>query len=83
MTPDFTRLVTVGMEIQLDLSSNVEATQSRGASAGDAPIPFGGDPPLPIESKGAHRMIVFDLPTKQTELYALLFTLRHPITTLL
>jgi len=49
--------VTVGM-----------ATQSRGVPADDAPIPSGGKPALFIGSKGAHRMIVFDLPTKQTEL---------------
>jgi len=74
VTPDFTRLVTVGMEIQPGLPPTVEVTQSRGAPAGDAPTPSGGNPPLPIGSKGAHRMIVFDLPTKQTELYVLLFT---------
>ncbi|KIJ89403.1 hypothetical protein K443DRAFT_687289, partial [Laccaria amethystina LaAM-08-1] len=41
----------------------IEVTQSRGAPEGDAPTPSGGNP-----SKGAHRMIIFDLATKQTEL---------------
>jgi hypothetical protein len=66
------------MEIQPRLPSTIEVTQSRGAPAGDAPTPSGGNSPLRIGSKSANWMIVFDLPTKQTELYVLLLTrLRH------
>jgi hypothetical protein len=66
------------MEIQPRLPSTVEVTSSRGAPAGDAPTPSGGNLPLLIGSKSANQMIVFDLPTKQTELYVLLLTrLRH------
>jgi hypothetical protein len=57
------------MEIQPRLPSTIEINQSRGAPDGDAPTPSGDNP-----SKGAHRMIVFDLATKKTELYVLLFT---------
>ena len=62
------------MEIQPGLPLN-EVNQSKGAPAGNALTPSCGDPPSPIGSKGAHWMIIFDLPTKQTELYVLLFML--------
>jgi hypothetical protein len=63
VTPDFTRLVAIGMEVP----SPSEPTQSRGAQAGDAPVISGGNGGPVAGAKATHRMIVFDLATKETE----------------
>ena len=62
VTPDFTRLVAIGMEFPSIPPS--EPAQSRGAQTGDAPATSGG--PV-VGAKATHRMIIFDLATKETE----------------
>ena len=65
MTPDFTRLVAIGMEVLPTPAP--EPTQSRGAQAGDTPSISGGNSGSVAGAKSTHRMIVFDLATKETE----------------
>lgn len=69
VTPDFTRLVAIGMEVPSILSPASEPTQSRGAQTGDASSISGGNsgPVAQAGAKATHRMIVFDLATKETE----------------
>jgi hypothetical protein len=66
VTPDFTRLVAIGMEVPSIIPPS-EPTQSRGAQAGDAPVISGGNGGPVAGAKATHRMIVFDLATKETE----------------
>jgi len=67
VTPDSKRLVAIGMEVPSGLFPGSETTQSRGVQAGDTPsVPGGNNGPAAV-AKTAHRMIVFDFATKQTE----------------
>ncbi|KDR73582.1 hypothetical protein GALMADRAFT_620676 [Galerina marginata CBS 339.88] len=70
VTPDFTRLVAVGMEHPSSFPPVPESSQARGAQAGDVSSAPGGNGPTPAGagSRIAHRMMVFDLATKQIEL---------------
>ncbi|KAH9483891.1 WD repeat-containing protein 26-like protein [Psilocybe cubensis] len=69
VTPDFTRLVAVGMEHPQSFPSAPEPNQTRGgAQSGDAPPAPGGNGVHGVALRTTHRMMVFDLATKQTEL---------------
>lgn len=67
VTPDFTRLVAVGMEHSSSFPSVPESNQARGAQA-DTAATGGNGSSSGVSSRVAHRMMVFDLATKQTEL---------------
>ncbi|KAF8912044.1 WD40 repeat-like protein [Gymnopilus junonius] len=67
VTPDFTRLVAVGMEHSSSFPSVPESNQVRGAQP-DTSATGGNGPSSSVGSRVAHRMMVFDLATKQTEL---------------
>ncbi|KAF8965302.1 WD40 repeat-like protein [Flammula alnicola] len=67
VTPDFTRLVAIGMEFPPSIPPVSDTTQSRGAqTAGDVPSASGGNG-TPAVARPPHRMMVFDLATKQVE----------------
>ncbi|PPQ68153.1 hypothetical protein CVT25_014079 [Psilocybe cyanescens] len=72
VTPDFTHLVAVGMEHTQNFPSASEPSQSRGAQTGDVPPGPGGNGGQGGVSRTMHRMMVFDLATKQTESLAVI-----------
>ena len=65
MTPDFTRLVAIGIEFPSIPAS--EPAQLRGAQVGDAPAISDGNRGPVAGAKATHRMIIFDLATKEVE----------------
>ena len=74
VTPDFTRLVVVG-ECATGIPANHSTPPGRGETA-PPPTPAGRSGGVPTSANGArnadNRMIVYDLTTKQQELYVLL-----------
>ena len=71
VTPDFARLVTVGIYHTPIMAPVVDLNQSRGSQAGESTTqPTSGDVVPTNETRTPdNRMIIYDLVTKQTESY--------------
>ena len=70
VTPDFTRIVAVGMEHSPSFPPEPESNQTRGPQA-DAGAAGGNGSSSSFSSRVPHRMMVFNFATKQPELYVL------------
>jgi hypothetical protein len=71
VTPDFARLVTVGMHHTPIVAPLVDLNQSRGSQAGESTTQPASSNVVPTNGTRTsdNRMIIYDLVTKQTESY--------------
>jgi len=74
VTPDFARLVTVGMHHTPIVAPLVDLNQSRGSQAGESTTQPTSSNVVPTNGTRTsdNRMIIYDLVTKQTESYVVI-----------